>query len=191
MQWLPDTIDALARLYDKTGIWGFIISGLIIAGLIIAWRHANAVLLAVQTFLDHKQSDTAARVQTNLELSAQTLVLESIATNTETNGNNIARLADKLGPDAGKICRSGEVEKLLHIWLEKSEAKEAALNIAAAASAAAAKISEAASAASAATQKVSELSQVEFRHNEKNKQQAESNRAEIERLKAERTTHAP
>lgn len=75
MQWIPDTIDAITRLVTQVGPWGFGVVLFFLGVLLILWRHSNAIVNAVNVFLEHRVEDIAARQTTNDELKKQTALL--------------------------------------------------------------------------------------------------------------------
>ncbi len=68
MNWIPDTIDALGRLWQVTGGWGFVALGAVlvffmfgICVLIIFWRHSNEVV-GVAKMLANAHSITGVKI---------------------------------------------------------------------------------------------------------------------------------
>lgn len=71
MNWVPETIDALTRMAREFGFWNVIFLAMMVFAMFIAYRHASAVLKAIETFLSHKTEEIG-------ELKRQTAVLNKI-----------------------------------------------------------------------------------------------------------------
>lgn len=79
MDWVPHTIDALTRMGAEFGIFGLCCVVFLLFVMLVAWRHSNAILTAIQTFLAHKGEEIG-------ELKTQNAKLENLITMTaETN----------------------------------------------------------------------------------------------------------
>lgn len=98
MGWLPETLDAITRMGKELGIGGLVVMAFMVfltmIGL-IAYRHANAILLAINTFLEHKGEEIA-------EWKTQTAILRKLEPSLEKLNKIPSDLASKLE----QVCKA-------------------------------------------------------------------------------------
>lgn len=110
MEWIPNTVDALARLYHETGTGGFVAMGTILAVLILVfalWRHTGKLIDLGNNFFAHQ----AIKAQDDKVSAAKMLdKLESIS----KSNTQIAERVDKLPSDRPE-CRAMNNDQMIAV----------------------------------------------------------------------------
>lgn len=123
MQWVPDTIDAITRLYKEAGLGGLLvviiavaIFMMVITFSLVLIRYTSQIVqlgrdwVAVQREVGNKlggilNDQTGVLQQQNNKIDATNAKLDKIASDSATQTNQLKEMVDAFGSDPMRMCK--------------------------------------------------------------------------------------